>query len=231
MKFSNVIVALFAAAIAYSKATFDGEALVAHLKESNPDCAAEISKYQVCLINPTSAKDCKAIKGDDCSSFYSKPSKYIGDCVGNQKVDLFDSSKLSELKSEYKEICKKIENKTTTKKTTTTTKATTTAEAAATGAAASAASAVSDAAATATSAVSGAVAAATDAAGNAVASATSAAAAAAATATGEVNNVIANANNATASATGAAAEATTSDATKLSVSLFVTVALAMLSFY
>lgn len=145
MKFSSVIVALFAAASVYSKTTFKSKNdLVRHLKETSPDCAAELSKYETCILTPTSTKDCSTVKGDSCSKFYSNPDKYVGHCIGNKKISLFTQDSLSNLKSEYKEVCKKLENKdkkttSVVKKTTTLTKKSkTSATSAATSAAASA---------------------------------------------------------------------------------------------
>ncbi|OUM70320.1 hypothetical protein PIROE2DRAFT_56829 [Piromyces sp. E2] len=111
MKFSSVIVALFAAATVYSKSTINTSAIVKKLTENNPDCAAELNKYNSCIFTPSSAKDCKAVKGDSCAKFYANPDKYVGRCIGNKKVSLFTEEKLSSLKKEYKDVCKKIEGK------------------------------------------------------------------------------------------------------------------------
>ncbi|OUM64539.1 hypothetical protein PIROE2DRAFT_20503 [Piromyces sp. E2] len=207
MRFSKVIVALFAASAVYSKATVTKynsiKDLVNALKDSSVDCAKEMTSYQVCLNKPTSKKDCKAIKSDACAKFYANPNKYVSHCIGNNKISIFIGDGISDVMKMHKETCEKIENKgkkqTTTKKPAATKKGKTSTAASATATAPTAAQANTVNAPNATSA-----AATSAAATSAVAAATSAAASSAAATSAAATS---------AAATSAAAAATNAPST------------------
>jgi len=220
MRLSSAIIALIAA----SAAAAQGFDFAKFAESSSEDCKSEVKKYTNCLTKVTedNYKDiCKVIEKDDCVKFFAKPNET---CLGN----VFSSSKVAAIKAESEAACQKFTAPKTTEAPTTTGII-----AAATEAVADAANTVADGAAAAGAAVAGAAGAAagavTDAAGNAVN--------ATANAVDNAVNATANAANATVNnvvagnSTATNANTNTSDATRLTASLFVTLALVMLTFY
>ncbi|ORX58644.1 hypothetical protein BCR36DRAFT_580244 [Piromyces finnis] len=209
MRISSAVVALLAATSAYANIDF-----AKFLKDASGNCKSDVGKYTDCLIKPTAGdykERCSIINSEECENFFSNADKLLSTCIGSESVtSIIAPEKISELQKDYTKACKKFKEEAEAKKTTTTkTKTKTTTKVESKTEAKTSTTAATSAETTNASAA------------NPVAND------AAAANNGTLNNVVAGNSTAENNQTNVNQS---SDATKVTVSLLLTVALVMLSF-